>query len=395
MKMIFIKEKDRHLGYFITTIGSGLGWITIFGGYFASDFWVAEAYPFLSMYTNPHFSIGLALMILAIIPGKKIPIYRDILLGAAIALVQPFGVVIVFVVRGAFEVVKIIEKQFSLKNWVSSDRFYSLLAFGIGGGSILVYQYVSILTDPVLSAWNQQNITTSPEIFDLIISFAPCLILAGFGIKAAWQNEEGKFLVIWAAASLMLIYFPWNLQRRFLTGIYIPLAALSVFGLNSLGKRFGSVSRWGTIILAGLVLPTNCIILFSGIRAASIQDPNIYISDGIINGLNWIEKNSEKDALILTDEETGLFIPSFTGRRVIYGHPFETINADDELFLVESFFDGSLDPEEYSKILAGRNVGYIFLRRPAVQQLSEWIRQNELVPVFDYQDYKIYAVGRK
>ena len=52
------------LGSFTLAIfGSGLGWLAVMAGLFTSDFWVAEAYPFLSMYTNPHFSWGLGLMI--------------------------------------------------------------------------------------------------------------------------------------------------------------------------------------------------------------------------------------------------------------------------------------------------------------------------------------------
>ena len=41
--------------------------------------------------------------------------------------------------------------------------------------------------------------------------------------------------------------------------------------------------------------------------------------------------------LILSSPEMGLFIPAQTGRRVLYGHPFETVNADAEKDLVLVF----------------------------------------------------------
>ena len=83
------------LGFAIAVLGSGVGWLAVVFGKFTSDFWVAEAYPFLSMYTNPHFSLGLGLMILALIPdiGRESRWYT--VLGIALGIVQPFAVVIV------------------------------------------------------------------------------------------------------------------------------------------------------------------------------------------------------------------------------------------------------------------------------------------------------------
>ena len=49
--------------YTITMLGAGMGWLVFPSGVLTSDFWIAEAYPFLSAYTNPHFCLSLALML--------------------------------------------------------------------------------------------------------------------------------------------------------------------------------------------------------------------------------------------------------------------------------------------------------------------------------------------
>src|SRR3990172_3360807 len=57
---------DRHVrlaAFSITVVGGGMGWLGLIFGLFTSDFWVAEAYPFLSSYVNPHFPLGLALLL--------------------------------------------------------------------------------------------------------------------------------------------------------------------------------------------------------------------------------------------------------------------------------------------------------------------------------------------
>ena len=97
-RFIFENEKAQILGFSIAALGSGLGWIAVIFGKFTSDFWVAEAYSFLSMYTNPHFSLGLGLMILALIPREQKQYYVYLGLGLALGIVQPFAVVIVILV---------------------------------------------------------------------------------------------------------------------------------------------------------------------------------------------------------------------------------------------------------------------------------------------------------
>ncbi len=61
---VFAGRPDLYrIAFWLTVIGSGMGWLILALGPPPTDFWVAEAYPFLAMYTNPHFPIGLALIL--------------------------------------------------------------------------------------------------------------------------------------------------------------------------------------------------------------------------------------------------------------------------------------------------------------------------------------------
>jgi len=159
-KRIFKKPKMQTLGFAIAVLGSGVGWLAVVFGKFTSDFWVAEAYPFLSMYTNPHFRLGLGLMILTLIPdtGRQSKGYA--MLGIALGLVQPFAVVIVILVLSIQAVIELLKTRDKATGRIEEQiTIKKLLLFGAGGGFVLLYQYSSILADPVLSIWNQQNIT--------------------------------------------------------------------------------------------------------------------------------------------------------------------------------------------------------------------------------------------
>ena len=67
--MKHLKRKQRF--GLIVILGSGLGWIAAFFQQSTSDLWVAEAYPFLSAYTNPHFPLAIALMLFLLILSER------------------------------------------------------------------------------------------------------------------------------------------------------------------------------------------------------------------------------------------------------------------------------------------------------------------------------------
>ena len=361
---------------------------------FTSDFWVAEAFPFLSMYTNPHFSIGLSLMILALMPDRKHSVISELGLGVGLGIIQPFAVVIVLIVKAGILIIDRFEEKETAQRKINSGSFFPTMAFAFGGGGILVYQYWSILSDPVLALWNSQNITASPQIADLLISLSPTLILAAVGVKSAWQKEKGKSLVIWAAVSLVLVLVPWNLQRRFLTGIYVPLVGLAVYGLINLGNKVRISFRTYAIVLLVLVIPTNIIVLVSGIQAAAGHDPKIFQDREIYSGLTWINENTSQDVLVLADNEIGLFIPSITGRRVIYGHPFETIHAEMEKQFLMNFLDENQNDLYYERNINERGVDVLFLVGDVSESLERWINTKKLKPEYENDLVQIFQVGR-
>jgi hypothetical protein len=395
-KSLFKKLKLQTLGFSIAALGSGVGWLAVVFGKFTSDFWVAEAYPFLSMYTNPHFSLGLGFMILAFVPGiwKKQIGYA--MLGIALGFVQPFAVVVVILVLSIQAALELYNYGDSTLSRIrESQHTKRLLLFGAGGSLVLIYQYWSILSDPVLSIWNQQNITESPNLLDLAISLSPCLVLAILGVARGWNSERGKLIVSWAVVSMILIFIPWNLQRRFLTGIYVPLAGLSIFGIEVIIEKISIKLKTIAIILFCLIVPTNIIVLLSGIQAAASQDPKIYISSSVTEGIDWLNDNSEQDDIVLANEKNGLYIPSMTGRKVIYGHPFETIDAEREKVFVKNFFQGDLSTEMSQVQLETKGVDYIFYEIDLAQDFAAWMKELEYPLMFSNDKVEIYRVMRQ
>ncbi len=108
---VFVEQRTRRLAFGLALFGSGMGWLASIFGIFSADFWVAEGYPFLSAYANPHFPLGLAIVLWFMAPPPPdLPKHRinlsiqklilSIIFGLMLAIIMPFGVVIIGVVLG-------------------------------------------------------------------------------------------------------------------------------------------------------------------------------------------------------------------------------------------------------------------------------------------------------
>jgi hypothetical protein len=358
-------KRSRRIAFGLALFGSGLGWIAALFGLFTADFWVAEGYPFLSAYANPHFPLGMAILLWILTPnldndrkGHKaygnltyiLLVFSALILG----IILPFGVVVAAVVLAGLALWELFDQTSPLKRkewgrekfltiFRDSATWRNLFLVLLGGLPILIYEVWITRADPVLAAWNEQNLTASPMIWDLIISFSPVMLLAIPGGYMTWKDKkvDSRTLLLWAGLGFLLLYFPWGLQRRFILGYMIPISGLAAIGLDQLISKNRRIAFVVVSLVILLILPTNMMIILGGIRAVQIREPKLLLSQEEVDGLNWLTSNSNQDALVMASPQMGLFIPAYTGRRVLYGHPFETVKASEMETAVVDFLSGS------------------------------------------------------
>ena len=382
----------KQSAFSLAAIGSGLGWTAIPWGLFTADFWVAEAYPFLSAYANPHFPLGLAILMNLFQPAEKRRISVVGILTALLALILPFGVVILILLHGAL----VLDDFFSGPYQKITDVFKTkhMKSVGVIGGiglPILVYEWWVTNADPVLSLWNEQNLTPSPPLWDTLLSFSPALILAIWGIRKAWGSKKTKPLVYWGILGAVLMYFPWSLQRRFMLGYYIPMAGLAVLGIERISKQFALRFPSMMIVLIIFAVPTNAIVILSGAQAVKQRSPQIYLAQNEVQALEWVEKNAQDADVFLSSPSTGLYIPAYTGRKVYYGHPFETTDAEEKRGKAEGFFKETWTSDQRKSFLVENEIDYVFYG-PREKKLGAVKDLAYLEVVYDRGGIKIYEV---
>ncbi len=380
-------DRERRFAFILAAFGSGLGWLTVPFGAFTADFWVAEAYPFLSGMTNPHFPLGLGLLLWMLTPPRRLRSVEVIVILAALVLglVSPFGLAIALGVLGmlaSLSLLGLVQAPWALPRlvWVF-----------VGGAGVLVYDFWAIQKDAVLSSWNNQNLTPSPGVVDLILSFSPALVFAFIGVWAELSkpNKKISLMSLWLILVLGMIYLPFNLQRRLLTGFFVPVCLLAAVGIRALvGAREKWFGRLAALTIAISVL-TNLVIIVAGIFGARTHDPLLYLDRDEAAAFAWIKEFTEPDSLILAAPSTGLWIPSQTGRRVIYGHPFETVNAEAEKAAVERIYQGHLAGPDLHDFLLTRGVDYLFAG-PRERELGVPAGLDDLSVVYQGGEVRIY-----
>ena len=356
------KPEQATFAFLLSVFGSGMGWMALHLSQPTSDFWVAEAYPFLSMLTNAHFPTGLALILVSFTlliagPAKGRNI-KLMLAGLLLSIIMPFGVVNLLFVAVVWVVWE----------WVNGGRSWQslhwqpLFSLGSLGGPYLLYQYWVLQTHPVLSGWNAQNIMISPPVWDLLLSFSPAIFLAAGGlifiIRRPLANSE-RLLITWLLVGLLLIYLPTTLQRRFMLGLYIPVVGLAVFGIKSVLATFPLMRRRIIPIVFGLAVPTNILLILLSIFGILSHSPAYYLQRDEDRALRWLRDQAPNDCIVLASPELSQWVPGWTGCRVIYGHPLETVNAEQEEAWVYQFYQekGSVDID----LLSGRGIDYVVL----------------------------------
>ena len=392
--------------WLLYALGSGLGWAAALGGQVTSDLWVAEAIPWLSVFSSSHFCLTAALMLWVLEwslaqPAAETPRCRWARLGAvglgttAMAQTQPLALIVLGVVLAALTALWAWRdmRGNSWTAWVRWPGWWPLAVMGLCALPWLIFDAWVMLT--VFQGWNTQNQTASPPAWDALLSGGVPLALAVAGSvwvgAALWRRRPAVGLVplVWLGLNILMLYLPWSLQRRLSLGIWMPLVILAGLGWREvlaprLGRRARALGAAGLGVAAGL---SNVLVL-AGALSVMLQagrQPLFYLSRDEAAGLAWLGARAQGE-VVLAGPETGLFIPARAWARVVYGHPFETVNAEANRQAVTAFFAGQGGDD----LLARPDVAYIFYG-PRERALGTWAAPPGWTAVFQQGEVTIYA----
>jgi hypothetical protein len=338
-------------------LSSGLGWLAALAGGFTMDLWVAESIPFLTLLSNAHFPLAWALLLLILewTLLDTAPLGRRWLWAAlatmALANLQPMALLPAGALLASGPLWQSLRsRRFDLGDWAPA------LVVALAAAPWMSYQLWIAQTHPVLRLWNAQNVTPSPALPEALVWGGLPLALAAVGAMTARRGRQTLSLPLrWLLLGVALVYAPMALQRRLSIGLWLPVCLLAAFAFRDvIAPRLAG--RWRTILLltvAALAPLSNALVWASVTGAALARPPGVFLSRAEADALAALPAG----ALALAAPDTGAFIPARSDARVLYGHPFETVDAEAEKQAVTDFFTGRVD---VARFLSDRKIDAIF-----------------------------------
>ena len=399
LKMFIMERTLRWMAYGLILVGSGFGWIAIPFNILASDLSIPESVPFLSVYANAHFPIAATLFLLLImmtISTKARSLKRlgaAVICSMALALIQPFVILTLGVILSGWVLWEAwVQFQATEGLRIPGGVFSTALGLGIGAFPVLVYDFSLTKNHPAIAAWNAQNLTPSPPPIHYVFGFGGVLLLALVALimRKIPRTKEGRLLISWVFLQALLLYSPFGLQRRLSLGLFFPLAVLAAWGLQ--GVISGRRIRLAFVLVLALSLPSNLIVVGSGLAGVNAEDQALVLSEDELNAYRWLDEHASSADLVLAGPISGNRIPAYANLRVLYGHPFETPEAENQLALVEELFASQEPGSQGLKSLHVLKINYVFFGpRERELGLPEWI--DELRLVSEHGEFLIYEIN--
>jgi hypothetical protein len=267
---------------------------------------------------------------------------------------------------------------------------------------VVAYDAWTFTTNPAFVAWTAQNTIFSPHPLHYLLGFLPLLIPAVPGLILALRRRETSHRwllpVAWVLAVPLLLYMPFNLQRRMIAGAQVPLALLAALGLVTWTEKPGRTKRARTLLVAWVALASlsNVLLVAGSLSEIGHRAIPVFRPAAEIAAIDELARQAENEEVVLVAYHSGNLIPTRVHLRVFMGHGPETLHYEERQQDLERFFDPATDDAWRRQLLARHRVAWLFYG-PAERALGAWdpATAGYLVPVYDTQGYRLYRVDLK
>ena len=384
---VWTRLRPRRLFFALVSIGSGLGWLVLVINPTIRDIpdvTVPEAYPFYSAYANPHFP--LAIGCLALIAAIYLTVFRIdyeadpsvtngglgvFALTVIVALVLPQALIPLGATLALYVLIRASQMR---KIPVYELRWVSM--FVLPAVLMALYYYVVLAYNPVMAqVWNGQVAAKSSSPLLVLTAYGLLFLVGVPGIvRALWHFEQDgdQLMLLWLLVNLLLVFAPFNQQRRLMIGLIIPITFFTVRSIEDFWLA-RIAPRWQMLVLALLIVlsvPSNVLALgiplFGLINPEAGLSQRLLVQRGYWDAMSWLEDHGKADDVVLAGPNVSLWIPAFGDKRVVYGHPWETIDAPTKLAEVTAWYGGA----DCADLLDRYHVRYVVVG-PQERALSE------------------------
>jgi hypothetical protein len=412
---IWNRLRPRRLFFSIAAVGSGLGWLALMLSpetpqtQLAVDLNLFEAIPLLSTFANPHFPLAIALI--ALIAATYVTVFRPgfqmtptltngglgvALISLLLVIVLPHGWLPIASALSLYLIVLVMRtRRLPLleATWVSLTILPAL--------PILIYYAAMMSGETPLSAWIAQNQIAPLPPDRYLFGFGLPLLAALPGIWRAlryFERDGDRFMLLWLIVNAVILYLPLPMPQRSVIGLFIPIVyfatrAMEEFWFERIPAKWRDAALVAFFVF---IMPSN--VLMAIVPMIGINDPargeegGLMMPKGYTDAFHWLDSTGEESAVVLAQPLPSLWLPAHTPMRVVYGHPYETLQSRERLTDVQSWYSG----QNCRAILARYNVRYILTQQNTPHDGAACLNELGLrTPAVVYDDISVYRVPKE
>lgn len=414
--IIWTRLRTRRLFFVLAMFGGGLGWL--FMPFLqAPDVVGSPIYPFQAGLFNVHYplTIGfLAFLVGGLIRASNVVNSRApsvsnegltvFVFSLVLSVIHPQSLLPILL---AF-LTLLIARGVVMRRWIIHDLRW-MLWVAVPALPMMLYYGLVLAHNPVASAvWSQQNFVPAPDPLALAIGLGIPLIVAVPGLVRAvrrFESDGNQVMLGWLVSILLLMYLSPLIRGYFALGLMIPVAYFATRALEDYWFDLAA-RRWRYRLLAAflpLVVASHVVVMFAPLTNAQLLAPGgVTLERGYLRAFRWLEANTPQGVVVLTAPQTGLWLPAWTGSRVVYGSPENTLNPSQKERSVRAWYSASGDePFNCQALLSGAvsdsgryRVSYVIFG-PRERQIGEGacIQRLSLRRVARFDDVHIYATN--
>lgn len=403
-QLFLTDRKSRRIAILLILLGGGIGWLgwlafpSNWTGRLPLEVYSPEAFGFLSFLGLPHLAAARAFLLFGFVVFLKDETqtpYWSALLGGifwlAAGFFQPLAIVVGYGILGFYFLLVFFSHP--LKEWrVQVPLFKRCAIIVMISSPWVIYNYLSFTSDLYLKAWYAQNIISSPPLQDYAWSYVLFFIAAIPAVLHVLKqrNKTGLVLVAWLLCAACLAYFPYNVQRRFIDGVWIVLVILVVSSYELLVKSRVVLFYKAVLVISFAAPILVMVVAFQGTWQVSkpVYRPTVEVSmfKAVSSATNFGD-------VVFCSYETGNAIPAWAPVHVLAGHGPESANLEEIRPEIAAFFSGKKELTWQKELLSRYEVKFI-ISGPLERALGTWetVYGSNYQLVSEMYGYRIYLV---
>jgi hypothetical protein len=398
----FFKNEDTKLyALLLAVFGGGFGFLffaglsSLWNGRLPLEIYSPEAFSFLALLTLPHIIIARAIMLitLAIWFGKRnlnigsVSLRYEVvtaILGYLVYLVQPITLPILLGIIGIHILVSLVELLMKRDPVFARKIFRSAILYFLLMIPAIVYNLYLFAFDDFVNAWGKQNILTTPPIGDYLLAYG---FFIGFSIIYFIKNKKELTTVeitlgIWIVISLIGIYLPISIQRRFIEGTWVFLVIFTIRGINQIAQSINNKLKMRIVNI--VLLFSTVFIYFGSITQISSLPDRVFISKEKSDLYEFIQLHINGE-YIFASHDIGNELPVWTSNYSITGVGPESITESEYLQWLDNLASGIMSRNLLEQLLQEKNIKYYIVEN------NDFLKCNS---IYNNQTYTLCKVGQ-